>query len=136
MPKISALAEVASPTGNETVVVVDGTNTRKARFSGLVAGAVGSAGIWPLAASANGNAITVSTPSGGFQDGRLYRFTSPTTTTGAVTINDRPLLGSDGNPVLAGALANGGEVVLRFRIAGVVFILVSAATRRVDALET
>lgn len=55
--------------------------------------------------ASNGNSITVGTPSGGFIDGRYYRLTSPITSTGAVTINDRPLLGPDGNPAsTAGAL--------------------------------
>lgn len=130
-----------------TNVSIDGTDVtapKAVRVEAASAAAQGyattatAAGITLVDVTAlNGNSITVGTPSGGFIDGRLYRLTSPITSTGAVTINDRPLLGPDGNPVsTAGALSSGGDVIFRYRLTGVVFFLVSAANQRVDVVES
>lgn len=131
MAKISALP-VATPNGSENVVVLKDGKTQQVNIRGLV----GSVGTTTLGAVTSGNNVDLQL-SGSFTDGGYYRFVSPLTNTGPITINARPLLGPDGNQVSnAGAIVNGGDVVVRFRITGVVFVLVSSATRRIDAVET
>jgi len=95
-----------------------------------------AAGVTYLTATGTGNAVTVNTPPEGFREGRLYRFIAPATTTGAITINDRALLDVTGfQAQRPGWFVAGGDVIVRFREVGVVFVTVLAVTRRLETVE-
>lgn len=88
----------------------------------------GAAGITLLTnVTAQGNALNTDMPSGGFVDGQLYRFISPITNTGALTLNALNVLEPGGAPIFASsAIASGGDVIVRFQFAGFNFHLVHA----------
>lgn len=80
-----------------------------------------------VTATGSGNAVTVNTPDGGFQDNELYRFISPITNSGAITINGRPVLGPDAAQItIAASIVVGGDVIVRFQLNGSAFHLVYA----------
>ena len=85
-----------------------------------------------LTATGNGNNIDLI---GVLENGRYYSFASPITSTGVITINDRPLLGADDLPVAApGIFQRGADVTVAWRFDGQLFRLVHAENRRLDDL--
>lgn len=140
-------ADTTKPVGTFAVVTANNTFYRYTSGGWVVDASIGNAlaafiepvvaaGIVNLTASGTGNTITVNTPAGGFSETKLYRITSPITSTGAVTINDRPLHRANGSALIyAGTLRQGGEVFFTYRAAGVVFRLFVASNLRVDEVS-
>jgi hypothetical protein len=90
-------------------------------------------GILLLGATGSGNNVNLSLDTGALDNDHLYRFASPITNTGTLTINGRPVLGPGDDAIAtAGTVKAGGEVMVAWKAAGQIFRFVSSANTRID----